>query len=184
MRVEIDRKGRDQRLAFAGLHFGNLALVKDHAADQLNVEMTLTKRALRGFADSGEGWHQKLIERDAFGDPLSEFFGAGLQRIIGQRLEFLFELIDLADPGRIAANAPLVGGSKQFAGDGADHTGAPNVGRGLYHAATTGFASGTPECGTFRANSTLNAAAVSEWPKPCERYEGVGLLSIGDMTMT
>ena len=100
-RVEIDRKGRDQRFAFAGLHFGNLALVKDHAADQLNVEMTLTERALCGFADSGEGRHQKFIERDAFSDPLLEFFGAGLQRIVGKRLEFLFELIDLAEPGAV-----------------------------------------------------------------------------------
>src|ERR1043165_6492053 len=40
-RVEIDRKRRDQRLAFAGLHLGDLAFVQDHAADQLHVEMAL-----------------------------------------------------------------------------------------------------------------------------------------------
>jgi hypothetical protein len=49
---------------------------------------------------------------------------------------------------------------------------------------TAGFASGTPECGTFRANSTLNAPPDNEQPKPCERYEGVGLLSIGGIPMT
>ena len=31
--IEIDRKRGDQRFAFAGLHFGNLALVQNHAAN-------------------------------------------------------------------------------------------------------------------------------------------------------
>src|SRR5262249_31254799 len=134
-RVEIDRKSCDQRLAFAGLHFRNLALVENHAADQLNVEMTLTERALRGLADRSEGRNQQLIERGACSDLLLEFLGAGLQRVVGKSLELLFELIDLANPGQIAADTPLVGGSKQLAGNGADHSGAPNVGRDLYHAA-------------------------------------------------
>src|SRR5215472_2503654 len=93
--------------------------------------MSLTERALRGLADRSEGRDQQLIERGAGSDLLLEFFGAGLQRVVGKRFEFLFELIDLANPGQIAADTSLVGGSKQLAGNGADHTGAPNVGRGL-----------------------------------------------------
>jgi hypothetical protein len=37
-RVEIDRQGRDQRLAFTGAHFGDLAFMQNHAADQLDIE--------------------------------------------------------------------------------------------------------------------------------------------------
>ena len=40
-RIEVDRKRCHQRLAFAGLHLGDVALVQHHAADQLHVEMAL-----------------------------------------------------------------------------------------------------------------------------------------------
>ena len=36
-RVEIGGQRGDERLAFAGLHFGDLAVVQDHAADHLHV---------------------------------------------------------------------------------------------------------------------------------------------------
>ena len=62
-RIEIDRKRRDQRLAFAGLHLGDLAFVQHHAADQLDVEMALAERALGGLAHGGEGRHQEIVER-------------------------------------------------------------------------------------------------------------------------
>ena len=81
-RIEIDRQGRDQRFAFAGLHFGDLALVENHAADQLNVEMTLAERALCGLPDRGESRNQQFIERDAFSHLLLELLGAGLQRVV------------------------------------------------------------------------------------------------------
>ena len=38
-RVEVRRQRRDERLAFAGAHFGDLAVVQRHAADQLHVEV-------------------------------------------------------------------------------------------------------------------------------------------------
>jgi hypothetical protein len=53
--IEIDRQGGDQRLAFAGLHLGDAALMQHHAANQLHVEMTLAERTLGGLAHSGEG---------------------------------------------------------------------------------------------------------------------------------
>ena len=62
-RVEIDRQRGDQRLAFAGLHLGDLAFVQHHAADQLHVEMALAERALAGLAHGGEGRHQDVVER-------------------------------------------------------------------------------------------------------------------------
>ena len=84
-RVEIDRKRRDQRLAFAGLHLGDVALVQHHAADQLDVEMPLAERALGRLAHGGEGRNQDVVERLAVGELLSEFGGARLQRLVGKR---------------------------------------------------------------------------------------------------
>src|SRR5262249_50932286 len=123
-RVEIYRKRRNQRLAFAGLHFGDLALMQDHAADQLNVEMALTERALRSLPDGGEGGNQYVVERGAMGDLLLELLGTRLQRVVGKRFQLCLEGIDLANPGQMAADASLVGGSEQLAGNGADHAAA------------------------------------------------------------
>ena len=64
-RVEIDRQRGDQRLAFAGLHFGDLALVQDHAADQLHVEMALAERAPAGLAHDRERFRQQIVQRFA-----------------------------------------------------------------------------------------------------------------------
>ena len=62
-RVEIDRQRGDQRLALAGLHLGDLALVQHHAADELHVEVALAERALGGFAHGGEGGNEEVVER-------------------------------------------------------------------------------------------------------------------------
>src|SRR4029077_19593241 len=116
--------------------------------------MTLAERSLGGFPHGREGGNQKVIKGSAFSRLFLEVDSARLQRIVGEGFQFLFEGIDLANPGQIAADAPLIGGSKQLAGNGADHSGTPQLVGRLYHAVLAGFASGTPECGTFRANST------------------------------
>ena len=67
-RVKVDRKRRDQRLAFAGLHLGDIAFVQHHAADQLHVEMPLAERALGRLAHGGEGRNQKFVEGLAGGE--------------------------------------------------------------------------------------------------------------------
>ena len=83
-RVEIDRKRRNQRLAFAGLHLGDVALVQHHAADQLHVEMALTERALGGLAHGGEGRHQHIVQRLALGKLLLEVGGARPELLVGE----------------------------------------------------------------------------------------------------
>ena len=62
-RVEIGRQRGDERLAFAGLHLGDLALVEDGAADQLHVEVPHVEDAAAGLADDGEGLRQQVVER-------------------------------------------------------------------------------------------------------------------------
>src|SRR5713101_6147052 len=59
-RVERRRQRRDEGLALARLHLGDLALMENHPADQLHVEMALAKSALRGLAYDGEDFGQNL----------------------------------------------------------------------------------------------------------------------------
>ena len=54
-RVEVDRQRRDERLAFAGAHLGDLALVQHHAADQLHVELAHADGARAASRAVGEG---------------------------------------------------------------------------------------------------------------------------------
>ena len=88
-RVQIDGQRGDQRLAFAGLHFGDPALVQHHAADQLHVEMALAQRALGGLAHGGEGFGQEVVEGLAVGQPFLERGGQGAQILV---VRFLLEL--------------------------------------------------------------------------------------------
>ena len=43
--VEVDREGGGERLALACLHLGDLALVEDDAAEDLDVEVALANDA-------------------------------------------------------------------------------------------------------------------------------------------
>ena len=84
-RVEIDRERRDQGLAFAGLHLGDLAAMERDAADQLDVVMALAERADGRLAHRGEGFGQKIVELLAVGEPLAEEFGLAAQLVVRQR---------------------------------------------------------------------------------------------------
>ena len=56
-------KRGDQRFAFAGLHFGDLALVQHDSADQLHIEMAHAERAAAGFAHQRKGRHDCRFQR-------------------------------------------------------------------------------------------------------------------------
>ena len=71
-RVEIDGERRDQGLALAGPHLGDLAAMEDDAADHLDVVMALAERALGRLADRGERLGEQVVELLAFGQPLAE----------------------------------------------------------------------------------------------------------------
>ncbi len=119
--VEIHRKGRHQRLAFAGLHLGDVALMQHHAADQLDVEMPLAEGALGGLAHGGEGRNQDVVERLAVGELLAEFGGTGLERLVGKRGDLGLKRIDVVDAGLVSLHPPVVGGAEKLAGERADH---------------------------------------------------------------
>ena len=86
-RVQVRRQRRDQRLALAGAHFGDLALVQHHAADQLHVEMPQAERAARGLADDGERLGQQVVERLAGGELLAELDGLRGEVGVRERLQ-------------------------------------------------------------------------------------------------
>ena len=73
--VEIAGEGGDEGFAFAGLHLGDLALVEDHAADELHVEVAHLHGAPAGLADDGEGLGKNLVEGGALGG--FDLFGVG-----------------------------------------------------------------------------------------------------------
>ena len=163
-RVQIERHGRDQRLAFTGRHLGDLALVQRDAADQLHVvghhvpghglaghHDRCAQQTTAGFFYRGVGFGQDFIEDRLelflevlfYGqDPLAEagtFFGVlgltfgqaqfsqfpvefsrpllddaaqlvGLsaQLIVGERLQFLDDLVYFNDLGRELASFAFV----------------------------------------------------------------------------
>ena len=84
-RVEIDRERRDQRLALAGAHLGDLAAVEDDAADHLHVVMALAEHALGRLAHRGEGLGQQVVERLALGEPLAEQYGLIGELVVVER---------------------------------------------------------------------------------------------------
>ena len=74
-RVEIGGQRGDERLAFAGLHLGDRAVVEHHAADELDVVVPHVEHAAAGLADDGEGLGQQVVERLASAEPLTELGG-------------------------------------------------------------------------------------------------------------
>ncbi len=99
-RVQVARQGGDQRLAFTGFHFGDLALVEHHAADQLNVEMAHVQDAPAGLADYGEGGNQKVVKRGALSDLLFEFNRFRSQVDVGELPQLGFQRADCRHCGQ------------------------------------------------------------------------------------
>ena len=122
-RVEIDRQGRDQRLAFAGPHFRYPALVQHHPTDKLDVEMALPEGALGRLPHGREGGHQQIVERLAFGELLAERLRARPQLLVGKRRDLGLQCIDRGDPRPVGADAPVICRAENLAGDSAEHAG-------------------------------------------------------------
>ena len=114
--VEINRQRRDEGLALAGLHLGDGALVKHHAAHQLNVEMALAEGSPGGFAHGGEGGDEQIVEFDAVRDLAAELGGLGAELIVAQRHHLGFERVDRVDARLVGLDATIVGGAENLAG--------------------------------------------------------------------
>ena len=108
-RIEIDGQGRDQRLALAGLHLGDAALVQHHAADELHVEMTLAERTFGRLANGGECFGDQIVEIGAFTHAGAVFFGARAQGLIGERGSLGLQRVDLVDDRAVVLEFTVVG---------------------------------------------------------------------------
>ena len=62
-RIEVRRRYARQRLSFTGLHFGDLSVVQDDSAHQLNVVMAFAEFAPRRFPNQGKRFRQQGIQR-------------------------------------------------------------------------------------------------------------------------
>ena len=60
--IEVGGQRGDERLAFAGPHFRDLAVVKRDAPDQLDIEVAHVEHAFARFAHDGEDFRQDLFE--------------------------------------------------------------------------------------------------------------------------
>ena len=94
-RVQVQRQRGDERLALAGLHLGDVALVQDDPAHQLDVEDALVGLALARLADGRERLEEQLLDRLAVLEPLPELGGLAAQLVVAQRLELGLERGDV-----------------------------------------------------------------------------------------
>ena len=101
-RVQVEREARDERLAFAGLHLGDVALVQDDPAHHLDVEHALVGLAQARLADGGERLEEEVVELLAVREPLPELGRLRAQLVVGERPELGLERGDvrrlLAEP--------------------------------------------------------------------------------------
>ena len=96
-RVQHHRERRGQRLALAGLHLGDRAVVEDHAADQLDVEVAHAHRAAARLAHEREAFVHQVVELLAVAGAFAQLIGCLAQLGVGVELEFLLETVDPAD---------------------------------------------------------------------------------------
>ena len=95
--VEIDRQGRDQGLALTCFHFGDPALVQDHSADELHVEMPHVELAAGHLPTDRESFRQNIVKGFAGSQALLEGLRFVGQGVIGQRSQLRFQGVDALD---------------------------------------------------------------------------------------
>ena len=117
--IEIDGERGHQRLAFAGLHFGNAALMQHHAADELHIEVALAQGSLRGLAHGGKGGRHQIVQALACGEFFPQRGGAGAQRLIGEGFQLRLECVDRIDAGAVSGDPAVVARAKNLSGDAA-----------------------------------------------------------------
>ena len=93
--VEIDRQRRRQGLALTRLHLGDPAEVQGGTTDELDVVVTLTQHTGGRLPGDGKGFDQEVVGLLAIVEALAELTRLGPQRVVGQRLHFGLERVDV-----------------------------------------------------------------------------------------
>ncbi len=94
-RVQVDRQRRDQRLALAGTHLGDVAHVQGGTAHDLDVEVPLPQGPSGRFPDCGERLRHQVVEALAARVTLLELIGLRPQLGVRQGFELGFDRVDL-----------------------------------------------------------------------------------------
>ena len=128
-RIQVHRQGRNQRFAFAGLHFGDLALMQHHAADELHVEVAHLQHAPAGLAHHREGLGKDLVQHllqlavllvgvfdgiHALADALAELFRLGPELLVAELLHLGLKRIDALHQRHNALDFALVAGAENL----------------------------------------------------------------------
>ena len=61
--IQIHRQCGYQGFTFTGFHFGDVALVEHHAANQLHIKVAHTQHAAAGLAHQRKGIGQDVVQR-------------------------------------------------------------------------------------------------------------------------
>ena len=119
-RVEVDGERRDERLALASLHLRDLAVVQDHAADELHVEVALPQRSFGRLADGRERRHEEIVERCPMLELEAKLLRARLQLRVAELGDLGLERIYRLHAGPVAPDAALVRGAEDFCREAAN----------------------------------------------------------------
>ena len=98
-RIQINRQRRDQRLTFAGLHFGDFAVVQHDAADQLFVEMPHVDETAPCFAHRRKRGNHDVVKRRSLRQLFLEGNGLRGQFFVAELLNRGLQIVDRADHG-------------------------------------------------------------------------------------
>ncbi len=119
--VEINRKGCNEGLSFPGFHLGDLSLVKNYPAHDLNVEMPHTQKPYGCLPYHSESLRKQVVQRfpllQAFPElPRFSFQGGIIQGLYG-RFQAIHTLHNGSDPFKL----PFVRSTEYFLSDKFDH---------------------------------------------------------------
>ena len=112
--VEIRRQRRRQRLAFAGSHFGYLALMQRNPAYELRIEVAHAQRALGRLAHRRECFGQDVVHRSAAVQPRLELGAQRAEFGVGQALEIRLQIVDFGNHAAELLDCALIRAADKF----------------------------------------------------------------------
>ena len=121
-RVQVGGQGGDERLAFAGLHLGDLAVVQHHAADELDVEVPHVEHAACRLRGRRRTPRQEVVERARRRRRACGIGGLAAELLVGERLDRRLERVDLCDERTQPLDFAFVLGADDLREELTDHS--------------------------------------------------------------
>ena len=119
--VQVHGKRRGERLALAGAHLGNLAVMKHHAADQLDIEMAHAERTLGGLAAHRKRFGEQLVEGFPGRMALTQLTRSGRQGLVGQLRDRRLERVDRDDGLAVLFQQALISAAEHLGQEILEH---------------------------------------------------------------